>query len=256
MQSILASSQLFHTLILDFILVLLILSFSDCFNSIMSITDKFSKTVTFVPEKKTWEDKKWAVILLLQLDLVDWDLSFIIISDQNIQFVERLWRVIFKHLKVDLLYSTVYYSQTDRVSEIINQQTEIVLHYYLITLSNLTDWSVILLCLQTAANNVYKTSIQQSSNKILYDFKSNEVIDLLQFLYFITAVSSPAIEAHSVAIESDLLSQLNEWALLLSTLTELQSIQWNELWAAQQKDLLAIISSYWSSLIDAQDVIA
>ena len=90
MQLILMSLQLFHTVTLNFILILSVLSLSDCFDSVISVTDKFSKAVTFVSEKKMWEDKEWVIVLLLQLDLISWDLSFSLISDWDVQFVERL----------------------------------------------------------------------------------------------------------------------------------------------------------------------
>ena len=49
MQSILMSSQPFHTITIDFILTLF--TTKKEMNCVLSITDKFSKTVTFIPEK-------------------------------------------------------------------------------------------------------------------------------------------------------------------------------------------------------------
>ena len=62
-----------------------------------------------------------------------------IISDYNVQFVADLWQAIFKQLHVDLFYFTVYHLQTNRASEVINQQAEITLQYYLITVNNLAE---------------------------------------------------------------------------------------------------------------------
>ena len=56
MQSILSSSQLFHIISLNFILELS--TSTEAFNTVMSVTDKFSKAVTFVSEKITWKGKK------------------------------------------------------------------------------------------------------------------------------------------------------------------------------------------------------
>ena len=247
MQSILMSLWPFHTVTLDFILILSVSSPSDCFDSVMSVTDKFSKTVTFVPEKKMWGDKEWATVLLLQLDLISWGLPSVIISDWDVQFVKRLWKTIFEHLKVNLFYSTAYHSQTDGASEATNQKAEITLHYYLMTLNNLTDWPSVLPHLQAAANNAYKASIQQSANKVLYEFKSSEAIDLLQEQPSTTIITTSAIKAHSVEVTPE-----NEQ----STPAEWQSNQRTELQTACQRDLLATISSYRPSLIDAQNAIA
>ena len=93
---------------------------SEDYNTVMSVTDKFSKAVTFIFEKITWEGKEWAVQLLTRLNLLKWDLSNTIILDYNVKFVTDLQRAIFKHLHIDLFYSTVYYLQTDSASEIIN----------------------------------------------------------------------------------------------------------------------------------------
>ena len=182
MQSILSSPQPFHTITLDFILSLSISV--ELYNTVMSVTDKFSKVVTFVPEKITWEGKKWAVQLLIRLNLLEWELSSVIISDCNVQFVTNLWRVIFEHLHVKLFYSTAYHSQTDRASEVTNQQTEITLWYYLMTMNDIADWLTVLLHLQAAANNAYWTSTHWTLNEVLYEFCLSEALDLLQTTVF------------------------------------------------------------------------
>ena len=247
MQPILAPLQPFHTVALDFILILSVLSPPDCFNSMMSVTDKFSKAVTFVPGKKMWGDKEWATVLLLQLDLISWGLPSVIISDRDVRFVGGLWKTIFEHLKVDLFYSTAYHSQTDSASEATNQKAEIALRYYLMMLNNLADWPSVLPRLQAAANNAYKASIQQSVNEVLYGFKSSKAIDLLQEQPSTTIITAPAIEAHPVEVTPE-----NEQ----STSAEWQSNQRTELQITCQRDLLATMSSYRPSLIDAQDTIA
>ena len=53
--------------------------------------------------------------------------------------------MIFEHLKVDLVYSTAYHPQTDSASEATNQQAEIALQYYLMTMENLAEWPMVLL---------------------------------------------------------------------------------------------------------------
>lgn len=50
LQSILTSFRSFHVLIIDFIFILLISSSSDSYNTILLVTDKFSKTVTLILE--------------------------------------------------------------------------------------------------------------------------------------------------------------------------------------------------------------
>ena len=52
MQSILTPLQSFHILTINFILALLILLSSDNYDIILSVTDKFSKIITFISEQK------------------------------------------------------------------------------------------------------------------------------------------------------------------------------------------------------------
>ena len=59
MQSILSLLQPFYTITLNFILGLSISV--KVYNTVMSVTDKFSKAFTFVSDKIIWEGKKWAV---------------------------------------------------------------------------------------------------------------------------------------------------------------------------------------------------
>jgi len=51
------------------------------FDTVMSVTCKFSKRVTLIPGKKTWSAKQWAEALLERLWLADWGLPKIILSD-------------------------------------------------------------------------------------------------------------------------------------------------------------------------------
>ena len=119
MQSILSLLQPFYTITLDFILGLS--TSLEGFDNVMSVTDKFSKAVTFISDKITWGEKKWAVQLLTRLNLLEWGLLNTIILNCNVKFMTDLWRAIFKHLHINLFYSTAYHSQTDSVSEVTNQ---------------------------------------------------------------------------------------------------------------------------------------
>lgn len=68
LQPILTPPTLFYTITIDFILALP--ETNDGLNCALSITDKFSKRITFVTGKDTWKAKDWARGLLQQLDVV------------------------------------------------------------------------------------------------------------------------------------------------------------------------------------------
>jgi hypothetical protein len=82
----------------------------------------------------------------------------------------ELWRWIFKILKIDLLISTAYHSQSDDQSERTNQTIEIALRYLLTKNSNLS-WHEKLSFLQQRYMNII-TSTEFSSNQILYEFNT------------------------------------------------------------------------------------
>ena len=127
MQLILTSLQSFHVITIDFILILLLSS--EEFDSVMLITDKFSKTVILISEQKTMTAKNWALELLNCLALLNWGLSQTILSDQDRKFTAELWKGLFKQLSVDLMFLTAYHPQTDESSEAINQFVEIALRH-------------------------------------------------------------------------------------------------------------------------------
>ena len=67
--------------------------------------------------------------MLERLQVGDWGILKVIISNRDRKFLLELWSALFKKLGVSLLYSTAYYSQTDGTSERINQVAEIALRF-------------------------------------------------------------------------------------------------------------------------------
>ena len=78
-----------HTITIDFILTLP--TFSKGFDSAMSVTDIYSKQVTFSAGKIAWGAKEWATELLDQLNRVNCGLPSAIFSNRNRQFVAKFW---------------------------------------------------------------------------------------------------------------------------------------------------------------------
>lgn len=65
--------------------------------------------------------------LVDRLDIADWGIPKVIISDRDRKFLSDLWTAIFKRLGTLLLYSTAYHPQMDGASERTNQTVEIAL---------------------------------------------------------------------------------------------------------------------------------
>ena len=157
LQPILSLSIPFHTITLNFVLALLKSKTGlDC---LKSVTDKFSKRVTIVSGKSTWSAMEWAEALLHRLDIADWGLPKVIISDCDRKFLSDLWRALFTKLGVSLLYSSAYHPQTDGQSERTNQTVEIALHFLLATLDDPSNWPSLVGSIQWYINNSRNAAI-------------------------------------------------------------------------------------------------
>lgn len=176
LQTIITPPTPFYIITIDFILALP--QTKDGFNTALSITDKFSKRITFVVGKNIWRANNWARGLLQQLDVTRWSLPKIILSDRDPKFLSALWKEIFKTLKVNLLYSTAYHLQTDGSSERTNQTAEIALRFYLAESSATDEWPTILPHLQAALNNATSAPTGKSPNEVICGFRLRKPLDL------------------------------------------------------------------------------
>ena len=176
MQPILSPSVPFHTITLDFIVSLP--TSREGFDCALTVTDKFSKRVTFIPGKATMTAANWARELLGRLSIADWGVPKAIISDRDRKFMSSLWKTMFDKLGTKLLYSTSYHPQTDGQSERTNQTAEIGLRYYCATLDDVRDWPYVLPQLQAGINNSTNVNTTGASpNEILFGFKTREALD-------------------------------------------------------------------------------
>jgi hypothetical protein len=135
------------------------------------VTNKFFKNKLLISEVNTWNARNWALKLLRYLQLCNWDIFRIIISDRDVKFRFELWKWIFRTLKINLLTSTTYHSQTDDQSERTNQTIEIALRYFLTSNSN-DSWHETLSFLQHSYMNIM-ISTEYSSNQMLYELNTN-----------------------------------------------------------------------------------
>ena len=149
------------------------------FDSIMSLTDKFTKKITLPPGKSTYTATEWAKVLIDRLDLVDWGIPKILISDREPKFLGEMWSAIHAILGTQLLYSTAYHPQTDGASERINQSAEIALRYYIHHMDQPERWPEVLPRIQAVLNNSESASTNKTPNEIALGFTPNRPLDLL-----------------------------------------------------------------------------
>lgn len=101
LQPILSPPIPFHTVTMNFILSL---SKSKTeLNSVLTVTCKYSKRIQCIPRKGTYGAAEWAKAVLERLDIADWDLPKVIISDRDKKFLSELWTELFNRLGVKLL---------------------------------------------------------------------------------------------------------------------------------------------------------
>ena len=186
MQSILFSSISFHTIIIDFILILFVTF--DELNTSMSITCKYTKRLTFIVDKKIWSTDEWDMILIDRFDIANWNISKVIISDRDRKFLFDMWTKIFKKLDVRLLYSIVYHSQIDDQFERINQMIEIAFRFHLAKMTNFENWFKILSKMQRHFNNFTFVTIDKTLNETSYDFISIQLMNVLRQLVVIDLI--------------------------------------------------------------------
>ena len=105
-------------------------------------------------------------------------------------------------MKVDLLYSTIWYFQTDDVSERLNQIVKIILRYYIAALDDAKLWLIIFSKISTTLNNSIKYSFTiETLIQILYEFRTRKAFDLLRIDDFDSITSKTrnvTITAYSV----------------------------------------------------------
>ena len=177
MQPIESPSIPFHTLTLDFILALPLSE--EGFDCALTVTDKFTKRTTYIPGKSTWTAEEWAIALLDRLDIGDWGIPKVLLSDRDPKFLSELWKALFNKLGVKLLYSTAYHPQTDGSSERTNQTAEIALRFYLHTLGKPSAWPTVLPRMQALLNNAQSATTTKSPNELSYGFRLNKALDLI-----------------------------------------------------------------------------
>lgn len=82
LQPIITPPQLFYMMTIDFILALPT-SYPDGYDCVLSVTDKYTKKVTFVPGFFAAGAEEWADRLLRHLMLVEWGIPKVILSDRD-----------------------------------------------------------------------------------------------------------------------------------------------------------------------------
>lgn len=166
----------FHTIAMDFIVGLP--RDPDGDNTLLTITDKFTKRVTLLAGQDTDTAEDWARKVINRLLEADWGIPRAIISDRDAKFMSGFWKTTFKQLGVSMLTATAYHPQTDGQSERTNQTIEIALRFLLAEHPDI-HWTGFLPALIAIMNNSVNRTTGRTPTELMYGFRINEGISLL-----------------------------------------------------------------------------
>ena len=173
--SIICSSILFHIIVMNFILTI---SEKNDFNTLLTIICKYSKRITIISEKVTYNAKNWANCTLNKLLTADWELSTAIISNRDFKFIFEFWQQFFSRLDTEILTTTTYHSQTNEQFERSNQIVKIAIRFLYANDSDV-DVIVALSSIQSRLNNSLNASTELCFNEIIYEFKIRNCLSSL-----------------------------------------------------------------------------
>ncbi|WVZ80724.1 hypothetical protein U9M48_028180, partial [Paspalum notatum var. saurae] len=135
------------------------------FDSIWVIVDRFTKSVHFIPVKKSYPAKTYAELYISRV-LCLHGIPKTITSDRGSQFTSHFWEHLQSALGTTLIHSSAYHPQTSGQVERVNQILEDMLRARVLTFSK--KWDECLHLAEFAYNNSYQKSLEMSPFEALY----------------------------------------------------------------------------------------
>jgi len=168
----------------------------DLFDTIMTVTDKFSKALRFIPGRKDWSTVDWSNHFYEDVILNGWGFPCTIISNRDKRFLSGLWQALLSCVGIRSLAMTSYHPNADRQLERTNQMLEVMLRY--LVNSSQSDWLSKLLPLQAACNNMEAVSTKNSPNELIYGKKLRTALEVAMVPLPIPARAIPLPELCTV----------------------------------------------------------
>ena len=137
------------------------------FDSILTVIDRLTKMVHFIPCRKDMNSEELADIMLRNV----WRLHGTpktIVSDRGSIFISQITQQLSKRLGIRLQPSTAYHPRTDGQSEIANKAVEQFLRHFVTYHQD--DWEALIPMAEFSYNNNNHTSIGMSPFRANYGF--------------------------------------------------------------------------------------
>lgn len=162
---IMSKNQPFDTLAMDFVVGLP--RTAKGHNSVLTITDKFTKVIRLIPGRDTWTAEEWGTSFFHTV-YKDWGLPRVFVSDRDAKFTSSFWTKLFHLAGVELAMTTAYHPSADGQAERTNQTVEVALRC-LITGGRLEEeWDILLPEVEFAINTTVNTSTKKTPFELLY----------------------------------------------------------------------------------------
>ena len=160
---------------MNFIVDLLITSKN--FNCLTTITNRFSKYIRLIFEKKIWEAKKWVDQYHRHIYKF-WDLLTRIIIDRDSRFVNKFLFFLFQKFEVKLNLIIAYNFKFDNQFERTNQTIKTIIRCLLINRYE-KNWIVLFVDVKYALNTAKNAFTNTTLFEMLYDVKFREMFFVL-----------------------------------------------------------------------------
>ncbi|EDN05113.1 predicted protein [Histoplasma mississippiense (nom. inval.)] len=139
----------FEVLSIDFITGLPV---SDSRDTILTVTDKFSKAVILVAGQEKWDAPRWAEAFYKEV-ICRWQPPLAIISDRDPKFTSQFWKCVLRLMGVKSWMTTAYNPRSKGQSERTNLTVEVTLRALLIGKYE-AGWNALLNQVERTLNSV------------------------------------------------------------------------------------------------------
>ncbi len=152
------------------------LPWSDGFNVIFVVVDRFTKHAQFVPTTTGLNAKGFAALFVKHI-ACRFGLPQSIVSDRDPRWTSDFWEEAARLLRVEMLLFSSHHPQHDGQTKIVNRQLEVMLRAYV--KEERTDWVSWLHLLEHTYNSRTHASTGCTLYFLLYGFEPKSALDIL-----------------------------------------------------------------------------
>jgi hypothetical protein len=135
------------------------------YDTVMTVTDKFSKALRFLPGRKDWSAANWAESMYEGVTLNGWGFPRALISDRDKRFPSALWASLLERAGVRHITTTAYHPSADGQAERFNFTLEVALRYF--GNESQDNWADKLKVIEALLNNAKSATTGKAPNELI-----------------------------------------------------------------------------------------